>query len=137
MEANATRDGITSTKVYTVSDWFTQKKSIIPPRSFTCATPATLTREALGRSIDDTAIEIFSSIDHQPVLDYSLPGINGLQVAAILREVVPTAAIILFTFYKDAISPAMAHASGVASVISKGDQLTALADEVHRVTWMN
>ena len=72
------------------------------------------------------------------VLDYSLPGINGLQVAAMLREVVPTAAIILFTFYKDAISPAMAHASGVASVISKGDQLTALADEVHRLTgWMN
>jgi len=60
-----------------------------------------------------------------------------LQVAAILREVVPKAAIILFTFYKYVIPPAMAHASGVASVISKGDQLTALADEVHRVTWMN
>jgi two-component system nitrate/nitrite response regulator NarL len=72
------------------------------------------------------------------VLDYSLPRINGLQVAAMLREVVPNAPIILFTFYKDAIPLRMANLAGVASVVSKGDQLTTLADEVHRLTgWEN
>ena len=72
------------------------------------------------------------------VLDYSLPRMNGLQVAVILHEIVPETPIILFTFYKDVISPGIAHASGVASVVSKGDRLTILADEVHRLTdWPN
>ena len=72
------------------------------------------------------------------VLDFSLPSMDGLKVAVILHEVVPSAPIILFTFYKDAIPLGIAQASGVASVISKGDQLTTLADEVHRLTgWTN
>ena len=84
---------------------------------------------------------IEKSVDLKPdliVLDYSLPQINGLQVAVMLHEIVPETPIILFTFYKDVISPVIAHASGVASVVSKGDQLTILADEVHRLTgWAN
>jgi len=72
------------------------------------------------------------------VLDYSLPRINGLQVAMILREVVPKTPIILFTVFKDAIPIQVAHAAGVASVVSKSDQLTVLADEVQELTgWMN
>jgi two-component system nitrate/nitrite response regulator NarL len=72
------------------------------------------------------------------VLDYSLPGINGLQVAVFLHEVAPTTPIILFTVFKDAIPLRMAQAAGVASVVSKTDQLTILADEVQRLTgWKN
>ena len=72
------------------------------------------------------------------ILDYSLPRINGLHVALMLHEIVPTTPIILFTFYKDVIPTRMAQASGVASVVSKTDQLTLLASEVHRLTgWEN
>ena len=72
------------------------------------------------------------------VLDYSLPRINGLQVAIVLHEIVPNTPIILFTFYEDVIPIRMAHASGVASVVSKSDKLTVLADEVQRLTgWTN
>jgi two-component system nitrate/nitrite response regulator NarL len=72
------------------------------------------------------------------VLDYSLPGINGLQVAVYLRQVAPNTPIILFTVFKDAIPFRMAQAAGVASVVSKTDQLTILADEVERLTgWKN
>ena len=72
------------------------------------------------------------------VLDYSLPGINGLRVAEFLHEVAPDTPIILFTFYKDAIPIPLARAAGVASVVSKSDQLTMLADEVQRLTdWTN
>jgi DNA-binding NarL/FixJ family response regulator len=67
------------------------------------------------------------------VLDYSLPRINGLQVAVFLHQVVPNTPIILFTFYKDVIPIRMAQAAGVASVVSKSDQLTILADEVQRL----
>ena len=72
------------------------------------------------------------------VLDYSLPRINGLQVALILHEVAPNTPIILFTVFKDAIPIRLAHTAGVTSVVSKSDQLTILADEVHRLTgWTN
>jgi DNA-binding NarL/FixJ family response regulator len=72
------------------------------------------------------------------VLDYSLPRINGLQVAVILHEIVPNTPIILFTVFKDVIPIRMAEAAGVASIISKTDQLTLLAEEVQRLTgWTN
>ena len=72
------------------------------------------------------------------VLDYSLPRINGLQVAVFLHEIAPKTPIILFTFYKDVIPMRMANEAGVASIISKTDKLTLLADEVQRLTgWKN
>jgi two-component system nitrate/nitrite response regulator NarL len=68
------------------------------------------------------------------VLDYSMPRINGLQAAVILHEIVPNTPIILFTFYKGVIPARLAQDAGVASIISKGDQLDNLADEVQRLT---
>ncbi len=68
------------------------------------------------------------------VLDFLMPGINGLQAAVLLHQIVPNAPIILFTFYKDAISSDLAQAAGVASILSKTDQLATLADEVQRLT---
>jgi two-component system, NarL family, nitrate/nitrite response regulator NarL len=72
------------------------------------------------------------------VLDYTLPRINGLQVAVFLHEIVPNTPIILFTFHKDVISIRMAQGAGVASVISKSDKLALLADEIQRLSgWEN
>jgi DNA-binding NarL/FixJ family response regulator len=68
------------------------------------------------------------------VLDFLMPGMNGLQAAVLLHQIVPNAPIILFTFYKDAISKDLAQAAGVASILSKTDQLATLADEVQRLT---
>jgi DNA-binding NarL/FixJ family response regulator len=68
------------------------------------------------------------------VLDFLMPRINGLQAALMLHEIVPNTPIILFTFYKDAIPRDLAHAAGVASILSKTDQLAMLADEVQRLT---
>ncbi len=72
------------------------------------------------------------------VLDFLMPRINGLQAALILHEIVPNAPIILLTFYKDAVPTDLAQAAGVASILSKTDQLASLADEVQRLTdWAN
>ena len=72
------------------------------------------------------------------VLDFLMPRINGLQAALILHEIVPNTPIILFTFYKEAIPRDLAQAAGVASILSKTDQLAMLADEVQRLTdWAN
>ena len=72
------------------------------------------------------------------VLDFLMPRINGLQAAVILHQIVPNAPIILLTFYKDAVPTDLAQAAGVASILSKTDQLASLADEVQRLTdWAN
>jgi hypothetical protein len=56
----------------------------------------------------------------------------------ILHEIVPNAPIILLTFYKDAVPTDLAQAAGVASILSKTEQLASLADEVQRLTdWAN
>jgi DNA-binding NarL/FixJ family response regulator len=68
------------------------------------------------------------------VLDYSMPRINGLQAAVILHEIAPNTPIILFTFYKGVIPLHLAQDAGVASIVSKGEQLDNLADEVQRLT---
>ena len=68
------------------------------------------------------------------VLDFLMPRINGLQAALILHEFAPSTPIILFTFYKEAIPNDLAKAAGVASILSKTDQLATLADEVQRLT---
>ena len=72
------------------------------------------------------------------VLDFSMPRINGLQAALMLHEIVPNTPIILFTVFKDAVLSRLAQNAGVASIVSKTDQLTILADEVQRLTgWVN
>jgi two-component system, NarL family, nitrate/nitrite response regulator NarL len=72
------------------------------------------------------------------ILDFSMPRINGLQAALMLHEIVPDTPIILFTVFKDAVLSRLAHNAGVASVVSKTDQLTILTDEVQRLTgWVN
>jgi CheY-like chemotaxis protein len=68
------------------------------------------------------------------ILDFLMPRMNGLQAAVLLQHFVPNTPIILFTYYKDVIPRDLAHDAGVASVLSKTDQLATLADEVQRLT---
>src|SRR5579862_5354085 len=42
------------------------------------------------------------------ILDFSLPQMNGLEVAAALHRTIPRLPIILFTFFKEAITSRMA-----------------------------
>lgn len=68
------------------------------------------------------------------VMDFSMPRVNGLQAAFMLHKIAPEIPIILFTLFKDGILDRLAQAAGVASVVSKSDELTFLADEVQRLT---
>ena len=68
------------------------------------------------------------------ILDFSMPRIHRLQAALVMREMMPDTPIILFTIHNDGTIVQLAHNAGIASVISKSDQLTTLADEVQRLT---
>ena len=68
------------------------------------------------------------------IVDFSMPRLNGLQAAFMLHNISPDTPIILFTLFKDETLERLAHSAGVASVVSKTDELTLLASEVQRLT---
>jgi two-component system response regulator NreC len=68
------------------------------------------------------------------VLDLSMPHMNGLQAAAGLHQILPDAPIISFTLHKNAVSSRQARDAGIASIVSKTEQLGTLVAEVCRLT---
>ena len=63
------------------------------------------------------------------VLDMSMPVLNGLEAAQILRKTMPDMPIILFTGHRTKFSDAYAAAAGVTAVISKEDDIHVLVDK--------
>jgi len=68
------------------------------------------------------------------VLDLCMPGLNGLEAAAILKCLLPSVPIILFTLHKEIVTEKQAKASGISSVISKTAQVEELLQEAQRLT---
>ena len=64
------------------------------------------------------------------ILDMSMPRMNGLQVARILREMMSDVPIILFTLHAGAIMVSEVQGSGISSVVSKADGFEGLRREV-------
>jgi CheY-like chemotaxis protein len=60
--------------------------------------------EVVQAGSGDEAVELFTRLDRKPdlaVLDYAMPGINGLQLASALRNLGMEAPVILATGYAD------------------------------------
>jgi CheY-like chemotaxis protein len=57
------------------------------------------------------------------VLDYSMPVMNGLEAAPLLRKVLPHTPIIMFTMFANSVLATQALAAGVTAVVAK-DQAT-------------
>ena len=55
------------------------------------------------------------------VLDLSMPGMNGITVAHILKKIVPNAHLILYTFFSDLLSPEEIRSSGFSAIVSKNE----------------
>ena len=55
------------------------------------------------------------------VLDLSMPLMNGLTAARILKAMIPTTPLILFTSFGNLLSPADLEFAGFAASISKSD----------------
>lgn len=64
------------------------------------------------------------------ILDFSMPGLNGVQAAAVLHEMLPAVPIILYTFHKDVLSGARVKEAGIRAVVSKTDPIGVLLGEV-------
>jgi DNA-binding NarL/FixJ family response regulator len=60
------------------------------------------------------------------VLDLSMPVMNGLEAARVLRELMPSVPIIMFTFYANLFVEEEARSAGVAAVVSKSEPISVL-----------
>lgn len=60
------------------------------------------------------------------VLDLAMPNVNGLKAAPRLREMLPSAPIILFTLYAGSVVEKEARIAGITSIVSKGEAVSNL-----------
>lgn len=67
------------------------------------------------------------------VLDLSMPRLNGLQAAPLLRRALPEVPIILFTIYPTRALQQNAELAGVNAVISKDNAVKSLVSEAEKL----
>jgi DNA-binding NarL/FixJ family response regulator len=61
------------------------------------------------------------------LLDFSMPNMNGMQAAPVLKKMLAKAYIIVFTMYSEALGSTLSSAEGVDLVVPKAEGLTVLA----------
>jgi CheY-like chemotaxis protein len=79
-----------------------------------------------GREAIDKARELNPDLI---VLDLSMPVMNGLQAAPVLRRMLPTVPIILFTLYGSKFLEREALSAGVTAVVSKDAAVKTLVNQ--------
>jgi DNA-binding NarL/FixJ family response regulator len=67
------------------------------------------------------------------LLDLSMPKMNGIEVASILKKTMPDVLIVLFTMYSNNISKALVSTIGVDAVLTKPDGMRQIVDTVNAV----
>lgn len=79
--------------------------------------------EIAGEAADGvTAVEMFKSVRPNVVIvDFQMPGINGLETARRLLEIAPAVPVVMFTQHASADLEKHAREVGIRSVVSKTD----------------
>jgi DNA-binding NarL/FixJ family response regulator len=95
--------------------------------------------EVCGEAVDGTDA-VKKTRELKPdviVLDFSMPGMNGLESARILSAVQPSAAILLFTMHRDVVADAEARAAGIRAVVSKSEGASTLISQAQLLMGTN
>lgn len=70
------------------------------------------------------------------VLDLAMPVMNGLDAARVLRKMMPTVPLIIYSATPDRFSEQIARSMGISEIVSKSDRVSVLMDKarglVHR-----
>ena len=87
-------------------------------------------------SVADGRAAVAAVRDDRPdvvVLDFKMPGMDGLACARAIRDVEPAQQMIIYTAFVDPELQAAAAAIGVADVLGKVEGLGALGREIRRL----
>jgi len=60
------------------------------------------------------------------LLDLSMPIMNGVEVASLIRTRMPTTPVVVYTMFDDVLGKPLASTLGIAAIVSKSDGLTKL-----------
>ena len=60
------------------------------------------------------------------VMDLSMPVMNGIEAARILKRLMPAAPLIIFSEYSDVFSEQEARSTGVSALVSKSEHVSVL-----------
>jgi two-component system chemotaxis response regulator CheY len=66
-------------------------------------------------------------------LDLSMPGMNGIEAASLLRTKAPGIPIVIYTMLEDILGKSLAATLGVKAVVSKADGLTKLLNCIETI----
>jgi len=65
------------------------------------------------------------------VLDLNMPDINGVEVASIVRDILPNVRILVFTLHNELLScKPLTTAIGIDAVVAKSDGMSALGESI-------
>jgi len=60
------------------------------------------------------------------LLDLSMPIMNGVEVASLIRARMPATPVVVYTMFDDVLGKPLASTLGIAAIVSKSDGLTKL-----------
>jgi DNA-binding NarL/FixJ family response regulator len=63
------------------------------------------------------------------VLDLSMPVMNGIEAARVLKTLMPAVPLIVFSEYSDVFSDEEARSAGVSAVVSKSEHMSVLLEK--------
>jgi two-component system response regulator NreC len=67
------------------------------------------------------------------LLDLSMPRMNGLEAAAELHKIMPRVPVLLFTLHAENVISRRARDAGIASIVSKTDQMHRLPEGLESI----
>jgi DNA-binding NarL/FixJ family response regulator len=91
--------------------------------------------EICGEAIDGAeAIEKAKQLKADVVLlDLSMPNMNGVETASILKKTIPGVCVIMFTMYSEDIPESAISSMGVDVVLSKTDGIAHLVESINTI----
>lgn len=67
------------------------------------------------------------------LLDLSMPNLNGVETASILKKTIPGVSVIMFTMYSEDIPKSAISSMGVDVVLSKTDGMAHLVESINTI----
>src|SRR5215471_7118367 len=88
-----------------------------------CSVATNGTEAAAARSLEPDLL----------ILDVVMPGLSGVEVASVVKKILPRAKVILFTMYEEKVGRTLAKSAGVDIVLAKTGGLAALSEKINCV----
>ena len=85
-----------------------------------------------GREAIEKAQQLYPDLI---VMDLSMPVMNGIEAARVLKGLMPTVPLIIFSGYSDVFSEKEARSAGVSALVSKSEHLSVLVGKARALRY--